>query len=99
MDGESSFPVLFYRNMINFQTIRNKQKGLFMLIAVPVIIGFVILFTPDAEDRIFGRGSQSQTGDYGQLDGKIVTRDQWIEARNIVLPSWAPSLEEYQKAF
>jgi hypothetical protein len=76
--------------MINFQTIRNKQKGLFMLIAIPVIIGFVILFTPDAEDRIFGRGNQSETGVYGQLlDEKrgweMVTRGQWIEARNIVL--------------
>jgi cephalosporin hydroxylase len=71
--------------MINFQTIRNKQKGLFMLIAIPVIIGFVILFTPDAEDRIFGRGNQSETGVYGQLQGETVTRGQWIEARNIVL--------------
>ena len=60
-----------------------------MLIAIPVIIGFVILFTPDAEDRIFGRGNQSETGVYGQLKGKrgweTVTRGQWIEARNIVL--------------
>ena len=85
MPWGSSFPVLFYRNMINFQTIRNKQKGLFMLIAIPVIIGFVILFTPDAEDRIFGRGNQSETGVYGQLQGETVTRGQWIEARNIVL--------------
>ena len=85
MPWGSSFPVLFYRNMINFQTIRNKQKGLFMLIAVPVIIGFVILFTPDAEDRIFGRGNQSETGVYGQLKGETVTRGQWIEARNIFL--------------
>lgn len=85
MPWGSSFHVLFYRNMINFQTIRNKQKGLFMLIAIPVVIGFVILFTPDAEDLIFGRGNQSETGVYGQLDGKTVTRGQWIEARNIVL--------------
>ena len=99
MDGESSFPVLFYRNMINFQTIRNKQKGLFMLIAIPVIIGFVILFTPDAEDRIFGRGSQSQTGDYGQLDGKIVTRDQWIEARNIVVAQLGPQSRGIPESF
>ena len=60
-----------------------------MLIAIPVIIGFVILFTPDAEDRIFGRRNQSETGVYGQLKGKrgweTVTRGQWIEARNIVL--------------
>jgi len=56
-----------------------------MLIAIPVIIGFVILFTPDAEDRIFGRGNQSETGVYGQLDGETVTRGQWIEARNIFL--------------
>jgi hypothetical protein len=71
--------------MINFQTIRNKQKGLFMLIAIPVIIGFVILFTPDAEDLIFGRGIESKTGVYGQLDGETVTQGQWIEARKIVL--------------
>ena len=56
-----------------------------MLIAIPVIIGFVILFTPDAEDRIFGRGNQSETGVYGQLQGETVTRAQWIEARNIFL--------------
>jgi len=85
MAGGSSFPVLFYRNMIDFQYIRKKQKGLFALIAIPVIIGFVFLFTPDAEDRLFGRGLQSETGVYGQLDGETVTRGQWIEARNIVL--------------
>ena len=60
-----------------------------MLIAIPVVIGFVILFTPDAEDLIFGRGNQSETGVYGQLQGETgwetVTRGQWIEARNIVL--------------
>ena len=75
--------------MINFQTIRNKQKWLFGLIAIPVVIGFVILFTPDAEDLIFGRRNQSETGVYGQLKGnrgwETVTRGQWIEARNIVL--------------
>ena len=85
MAGGSSFPVLFYRNMIDFQYIRKKQKWLFGLIAIPVIIGFVVLFTPDAEDRIFGRGSQSESGQYGQVDGEIVTRAQWIEARNIVI--------------
>ena len=85
MAGGSSFPVLFYRNMIDFQYIRKKQKGLFALIAIPVIIGFVFLFTPDAEDRIFGRGLQSETGVYGQLDGETVTGGQWIEARNIFL--------------
>ncbi|SVB56941.1 uncharacterized protein METZ01_LOCUS209795, partial [marine metagenome] len=85
--------------MINFQTIRNKQKGLFMLIAIPVIIGFVILFTPDAEDRIFGRGSQSATGDYGQLVGKIVTRDQWIEARNIVTAQLGPQSRGIPESF
>ena len=75
--------------MINFQTIRNKQKWLFGLIAIPVVIGFVILFTPDAEDLIFGGRNQSETGVYGQLKGnrgwETVTRGQWIEARNIVL--------------
>jgi len=85
MDGGSSFPVLFRRNMIDFQYIRKKQKVLFGMIAIPVIIGFVFLFTPDAEDRLFGRGLQSETGVYGQLDGETVTRDQWIEARNIAL--------------
>ena len=72
----SSFPVLFYRNMIDFQYIRKKQKWLFGLIAIPVIIGFVVLFTPDAEDRIFGRGRQSESGQYGQVDGEIVTQAQ-----------------------
>ena len=99
MPWGSSFPVLFYRNMINFQTIRNKQKGLFMLIAVPVIIGFVILFTPDAEDRLFGRGLQSETGLYGQLNGEAVTRDQWIEARNIVSSQLGPQSRGIPESF
>ena len=55
------------------------------MIAVPVIIGFVILFTPDAQDRLFGQGRQSESGLYGQLDGEIVTRSQANEARNIIL--------------
>lgn len=76
--------------MIDFQYIRNKQKWLFGLIAIPVIIGFVVLFTPDAEDRIFGRGRQSETGVYGQLNEKTVTREQWIEARNIVVAQTGP---------
>jgi len=71
--------------MIDFQYIRRKQKWLFGLIAVPVIFGFVILFTPDAENRLFGQGRQSESGLYGQLDDKTVTRGQWIEARNIVI--------------
>ena len=71
--------------MINFQTIRNKQKWLFGLIAIPVIIGFVILFTNNAEEILLGQGRQSETELYGQLDGEVVTRDQWIEAQIIVL--------------
>ena len=55
------------------------------MIAVPVIFGFVILFTPDAEDRLFGQGRQSESGSYGQLNGKVVTRAQWMEAQNIVI--------------
>ena len=70
--------------MLDFQKIRNKQKWLFGLIAVPVIFGFVILFTPDAEDRLFGRNSNgSQGGAFGAIDGKPVTRDEWITARNL----------------
>jgi hypothetical protein len=99
MAGGSSFPVLFYRNMIDFQYIRKKQKWLFALIAIPVIIGFVFLFTPDAEDRIFGRGLQSETGVYGQLDGETVTRDQWIEARNIVLAQLGPQSRGIPESF
>lgn len=71
--------------MIDFQKIRRKQKWLFGIIAIPVIIGFVFMFTPDAEDRLFGRSGQSVSGSYGQLDGEIVTRNQWLEARNIVI--------------
>ena len=85
--------------MIDFQYIRKKQKWLFALIAVPVIIGFVFLFTPDAEDRIFGRGLQSETGVYGQLDGETVTRDQWIEARNIVLAQLGPQSRGIPESF
>ena len=70
--------------MLDFQKIRNKQKWLFGLIAVPVIFGFVILFTPDAEDRLFGRNSNgSQEGAFGAIDGKPVTRDEWITARRL----------------
>ena len=71
--------------MIDFQKIRRKQKWLFGIIAIPVIFGFVILFTPDAQDRLLGQGRQSESGSYGQLEGETVTRAQWIEARNIVI--------------
>ncbi|MDP6794223.1 MAG: hypothetical protein QGG00_02415 [Verrucomicrobiota bacterium] len=71
--------------MLDFQKIRRKQKWLFGVIAIPVIFGFVILFTPDAEDRLFGRGGQAESGSYGQLDGEIVTRNQWLEAQGIIL--------------
>ena len=99
MPWESSFPVLFCRNMIDFQYIRKKQKWLFGLIAIPVIIGFVFLFTPDAEDRLFGRGRQSETGVYGQLDGETVTRGQWIEARNIVIAEMGPQSRGIPESF
>ena len=85
--------------MIDFQYIRKKQKWLFGLIAIPVIIGFVVLFTPDAEDRIFGRGGQSETGLYGQLNGESVTRDQWIEARNIVASQLGPQSRGIPESF
>ncbi len=70
--------------MIDFQYIRRKQKWLFGAIAIPVIIGFVILFTNNAEEILFGSGRQSERGLYGQLQGETVTRNQWIEARTIV---------------
>ena len=70
--------------MLDFQKIRNKQKFLFGLIAVPVIFGFVILFTPDAEDRLFGRNDGgAETGSYGEVDGEPVTRDQWRRASQL----------------
>ena len=71
--------------MIDFQYIRKKQKGLFFVIAALVVFSFVILFTPNAEEIVFGQGRQSESGLYGQLDDKTVTRGQWIEARNIVI--------------
>ncbi|HAH98565.1 MAG TPA: hypothetical protein DCO70_04465, partial [Verrucomicrobiales bacterium] len=58
--------VLFCKNMIDFQKIRNKQKGLFFVIAIVVIFSFVILFTPDAEEIVFGQGRQTESGLYGQ---------------------------------
>jgi hypothetical protein len=85
--------------MIDFQKIRNKQKWLFGAIAIPVIFGFVILFTPDAEDRLFGQGRQSESGSYGQLDGEIVTRAQWIEARNIVIAQLGPQSRGIPESF
>ncbi len=80
----SNFPVLFCRNMIDFQYIRRKQKWLFGVIAIVVIFSFVVLFTPDAEEIVFGSGRQAERGLYGQLDGETVNRKQWIEARTIV---------------
>ena len=71
--------------MLDFQKIRRKQKWLFAAIAIPVIFGFVILFTPDAEDRLFGRGGQAESGSYGQLNGEMITRNQWLEAQGILL--------------
>ena len=70
--------------MLDFQKIRNKQKWLFALIAIPVIFGFVILFTPDAEDRLFGRSNfGAQEGSYGQISGTPVTLEQWQNADHI----------------
>mgnify|MGYP002017935545 FL=1 len=69
------------------------------MIAVPVIIGFVILFTPDAEDRLFGQGRQSESGKYGQLNGELVTRGQWIEARNIVIAQLGPQSRGIPESF
>ena len=69
--------------MIDFQKIRNKQKWLFGIIAIPVIIGFVIMFTPDATDTLLGRNTRGQQADFGELNGKPVTRDQWLTARQL----------------
>ena len=99
MDGGSSFPVLFRRNMIDFQYIRKKQKGLFFVIAALVVFSFVILFTPNAEEIVFGQGRQSETGLYGQLNGEAVTRDQWIEARNIVASQLGPQSRGIPESF
>jgi len=71
--------------MLDFQKIRRKQKWLFAAIAIVVSFSFVILFTPDAEDRLFGRGGEAESGSYGQLDGELVTRSQWFEAQGIIL--------------
>ena len=72
--------------MLDFQKIRNKQKWLFGIIAIPVIVGFVILFTPDAMDTLLGsgnRGGNQTSVEFGELDGKAVTRDQWLTAREL----------------
>jgi len=70
--------------MLDFQKIRNKQKWLFALIAIPVIFGFVILFTPDAEDRLFGRNNiGTGEGTLGAVDGKPVTRKEWLTAQDL----------------
>ena len=72
----------FFATMLDFQKIRNKQKWLFALIAIPVIFGFVILFTPDAEDRLFGRNNIStEEGTLGSVDDKPVSRNEWMVAR------------------
>lgn len=72
--------------MIDFQKIRNKQKWLFGIIAIPVIIGFVVMFTPDATDTLLGRNSQrSQQVNFGEINKKPVSKDQWLNARGIVI--------------
>ena len=85
--------------MIDFQYIRKKQKGLFFVIAALVVFSFVILFTPNAEEIVFGQGRQSETGVYGQLDGETVTRGQWIEARNIVIAELGPQSRGIPESF
>ena len=85
--------------MIDFQYIRKKQKGLFFVIAALVVFSFVILFTPNAEEIVFGQGRQSETGLYGQLNGEAVTRDQWIEARNIVASQLGPQSRGIPESF
>ena len=85
--------------MIDFQYIRKKQKGLFFVIAALVVFSFVILFTPNAEEIVFGQGRQSETGRYGQLDGETVTRDQWIEARYIVASQLGPQSRGIPESF
>ena len=72
--------------MIDFQKIRNKQKWLFGIIAIPVIIGFVVMFTPDATDTLLGRNNQrSQQVNFGEINKKPVSNDQWLNARGIVI--------------
>ena len=72
--------------MIDFQKIRNKQKWLFGIIAIPVIIGFVVMFTPDATDTLLGRNNQrSQQVNFGEINKKPVSKDQWLNARGIVI--------------
>ena len=85
--------------MIDFQYIRKKQKGLFFVIAALVVFSFVILFTPNAEEIVFGQGRQSETGLYGQLNGVTVTREQWIEARNIVASQLGPQSRGIPESF
>ena len=69
------------------------------MIAALVVFSFVILFTPNAEEIVFGQGRQSETGVYGQLDGETVTRDQWIEARNIVASQLGPQSRGIPESF
>ena len=86
--------VLFCKNMIDFQKIRNKQKGLFFVIAIVVIFSFVILFTPDAEEIVFGQGRQTESGLYGQItledDEQDVTLEEWRESRRMVIAQMGP---------
>ena len=70
--------------MIDFQKIRNKQKWLFGIIAIPVIIGFVVMFTPDATDTLLGTNNQrTQQADFGEINNKPVTGEQWLSARQL----------------
>ena len=84
--------------MIDFQKIRNKQKWLFGIIAIPVIIGFVIMFTPDATDTLLGRNNpRGQQADFGEINGKPVTRDQWLTARQLSLMMYSRYGNEFME--
>ena len=60
------------------------------MIAIVVIFSFVILFTPDAEEIVFGQGRQTESGLYGQIDEQDVTLEEWRESRRMVIAQMGP---------
>ncbi|MBI2927027.1 MAG: SurA N-terminal domain-containing protein [Verrucomicrobia bacterium] len=58
-------------------TIRKHQTWLWAVIITAIVVSFVIYFTPTSQ---VGSGRMADDGDFGSLDGRPITRDEFLEA-------------------
>ena len=58
-------------------TIRKHQTWLWAVIITATVVSFVIYFTPTSQ---VGSGRMTDDGDFGSLDGRPITRDEFMEA-------------------